>query len=192
MNNKEIIKLYWDLDGVCAKWNTKASIEDTYMPGYFANRAYQWNVIWAMYQIAHEHPEIEVNILSHYYMNGCALADKQTWCNYMDNVCTVSYPNANIGRIFVPYGLSKYLFINQKENTVNILIDDYTKNLLEWNNAGREASNIEANAQFAGIKFLNGINHTRRTWVGAMISHTDTTEEIIKKIEEYIDGLLCA
>lgn len=176
-----IIRLFWDLDGVCAKWNNEASLEETYMPGYFAHREYQWNAIWAMYGFAQAHPEIPTSILSHYYPNGHALADKHQWCDFMGYICALYYPNANINRIFVPYGTSKYLFIEPSPNTVNILIDDYTKNLLEWEKAG-----------YSGIKFLNGINHTRRTWQGAMISHTDTTEEIIKKIEEYIDGLLCA
>ena len=70
---------------------------------------------------------------------------------------------------------------------VEMLINDIIKSGVkikyntnkEWEKAG-----------YSGIKFLNGINHTRRTWQGAMISHTDTTNEIVRKIEEHID-LLC-
>ena len=30
------IKLYIDMDGCIAKWNSEASIEETFEPGYFA------------------------------------------------------------------------------------------------------------------------------------------------------------
>ena len=169
-----IINLYWDLDGVCAKWNENSTTEERHESGYFACREYQWNVISAMYDLAIKNPHYRTFILSHYYPKGPALKDKNTWCDYLQVL--YGYP---IERIFVPYGESKYLYIDRDSNAVNILIDDYTKNLCEWENAG-----------YSGIKFLNGINHTHRTWKGAVIKHTDSAEEIVEKVKEYIASII--
>lgn len=55
--------------------------------------------------------------------------------------------------IFTPCGACKADYV--KTSGLNILIDDYTKNLLEWENQGRN---------FLGIKFDNGINGNIGKW----------------------------
>ena len=41
-------KIFIDMDGVLAKWNTEASFEDTFEKGYFLDRLPQENMIAAV------------------------------------------------------------------------------------------------------------------------------------------------
>lgn len=139
-------KFYVDMDGVLAKWDTEASIEETFQRGYFLNRepdyyaiGYVKNLIDAGY---------DVTILSHAYQNGYAELEKSQWLN--------KYGLGDVQRIFVPYGVPKLQYVMQKPDTINFLLDDFSKNLREWEN---QENNI-------GIKYYNGINGTHGTWNG--------------------------
>ena len=59
---------------------------------------------------------------------------------------------------FIPYGADKSEYLPRERWTRNILLDDYTQNLREWQRSG----NI-------GVKYLNGINGTNGTWKGMVV-----------------------
>lgn len=44
-------KIFIDMDGVLAKWNTEASFEDTFEKGYFLDRLPQENMIAAVREL---------------------------------------------------------------------------------------------------------------------------------------------
>ena len=48
------IRIYIDMDGCIAKWNTEASIEDTFEPGYFASLEPDESLINAVKMLADE------------------------------------------------------------------------------------------------------------------------------------------
>ena len=52
---------------------------------------------------------------------------------------------------------------NHQLNSNDYLIDDYTKNLIDWKQSGG-----------TGIKFLNGINHTNKTWQGLLLTNDNS------------------
>lgn len=56
------------------------------------------------------------------------------------------------------------------------LLDDYTKNLSEWEPPAR------------GIKLINGINHTNGTWQGDKIQFTHAPEELSSMISDVMKG----
>ena len=60
----------------------------------------------------------------------------------------------------MPYGVPKLDYIILREDTTNILIDDFSKNLHEWE---KGKNNI-------GIKYYNGINGNHGTWKGNSIN----------------------
>ena len=74
-----------------------------------------------------------------------------------------------IPAVFVPYGEPKTAYVQTKDA---ILVDDYSKNLHEWEKSGRE-----------GIKFFNGFNRGRSR-NGALLDRRMKPEEILKIIQD--------
>lgn len=144
-------KYYVDMDGVLAKWDVNASIEETFQRGYFLNREPDYDAIKCVKNLITA--KCDVTILSHAYQNGYAESEKIQWLN--------KYGLGNLKRIFVPYGVPKlnYVMLNP-DTTINYLIDDFTKNLREW----------ESTENNIGIKYYNGINGTHGTWKGMSIN----------------------
>ena len=156
------VRLYVDMDGVVAKWNTEASIEDTFMPGYFLQREPQSNLIDALKKIAdwgEKSGLCEVHFLSAVYDDSDASKEKSDWLKANDLSMQV---------VFTPYGRKKVDFINTSSAGMNLLLDDFSKNLFEW----QECDNC------VGIKFLNGINATKGTWCGLQLSGKMSAEDI--------------
>jgi 5'(3')-deoxyribonucleotidase len=158
-------QIFIDMDGVVAKWNTNASIEDTYKPGYFLHRESEEKVV-RLIQLLTEN-EYRIRILSAAYEEGTARADKNKWLLKH----AVSAP-----AIFVPYGRNKSDYIDRNEKS--ILIDDFSKNLREWETAGN-----------TGIKFYNGINGTKGTWDGYSIDHRMSTEKMYVIVKAVADSV---
>ena len=75
--------------------------------------------------------------------------------------------------IFVPYGRNKKEFVTKEIGGSAFLVDDFTKNLKEFED-GEDG--------FYGIKFLNGINGKKGTWDGYVISNRSTTEKMTKTV----------
>lgn len=151
------IRLFIDMDGVLAKFNPIASEEELYEQGYFINLDPMPEVVNGIRQHIAETPGAEVYVLSAYLSDSdYALEEKQRWLDeYLPEIDQEH-------RIFCPCGEPKTQYIAHGIGRTDILIDDYTKNLLEWKKAGGK-----------GMKLLNGINHTRGTWQGEFL-HAET------------------
>lgn len=143
-------KYYIDMDGVLAKWNTEASAEDTFEEGYFLRREPDKKAIRYVQDLLDDGKD--VCILSHAYQNGYAEPEKKVWLQ--------EYGLGDVPAIFVPYGTPKLEYVQLPMDTRNILVDDFTKNLREW----------EAGNNCEGIKYYNGINGTHGTWQGRCIN----------------------
>lgn len=165
--------VYFDMDGVLAKWNENASVEETQVPGYFIAREPEQNVI-RLVRFLKDHG-LDVRILSAVYPNEFAEKEKKEWLE--------KNGLGNIPAVFVPYGADKYSYIDQSvlSDGAAILIDDFKKNLEEWKRHGGIA-----------IKFYNGINDrphiifaedktarlVQDSWVGVSIDHRESPKEM--------------
>ena len=145
------MRLFIDMDGTLVTWQKAATEEELYSEGYFYNLPSQENVLQALQQLLKVYsPCLDVFILSCYLPDSAyALSEKRRWC--LEHIPEI--PERN--HLFVPFVMKKEDFVPGKVHTDDVLLDDYTRNLLEW--TGR------------GVKCLNGINHTRRTWKGPLI-----------------------
>lgn len=152
---KKTVKVFVDLDGVLARWNAEASVEDTYAPGFFLTREPEPEAIAAV-RLMRE-MGLDVYILSCAYQNGLAEPEKDAWLAMVGL--------SDIPRIFVPYGKRKSDYVGAAD--VSVLLDDYSKNLHEWKAKGK-----------VGCKFYNGINGTHGTWDGYSVSCGMTAEQI--------------
>ena len=157
-------RLFVDMDGVLAKFIEVEYIEKLYEKEYFRSLPPQMNVINSIKEII-KNKDTEVYILSAVIKNSkYAVTEKLEWLKeYLPEI-----DNKHI--LFTADGKSK---IEELENLFDIkisktdfLLDDYTKNLVEW-----EKGTIHTGG--TGIKLLNNINHTKGTWQGWKLHFED-------------------
>ncbi|TDW19954.1 deoxypyrimidine-specific 5' nucleotidase type C protein (NT5C) [Breznakia blatticola] len=170
---EEPTRIFVDIDGVLAKFNNHLeSFDILYQEGYFENLAPQQTMIDTVNELRSlDHSNIY--ILSSVLDSPYAIPEKLTWIEkHLPN-----FPRENI--IFSEYGKSKTEFIPGQIGEKDILVDDYTKNLKEWVDAGGN-----------GIKVLNGINNTNGTWNGNKISIHDLklSESLQRSVQNIKDG----
>lgn len=169
MSMEKRVKIYIDMDGCIAKWNTEASIEETFEPGYFADLEPEESLIDAVKMLAQEY---DVSILSAVYQDNHSEGDKISWLKknglgFLDT-------------IFVPYGESKQKYIDHEYTS--ILIDDYSKNLEEW----------VMSKNCYGIKYLNGINASKGQWTGFMLPGRMNSQALFITIKGLVTEIAAA
>lgn len=171
MSRKEKQRLLVDLDGTAAKFTPVDTLEILYEKGYFRNLEPQMNVINAVKEIIRDHPEKEVYILSSVLSDSpYAEQEKNEWIDeYL--------PEIDSGhRIFPPCGKDKKDFVPGGIRQDDVLLDDYTNNLINWQPPAK------------GIKVLNGINHTHGTWKYDRVSIQKEPSEIAANIISIMEG----
>ena len=146
------VNFFIDMDGVLAKWRQAASLSEVGQKGYFLNLEVE--VVLELVRQGYS-----VSILSHVFGESAA-SEKTSWLNQ----CGLGH----IHRTFVPYGEPKSDYVDNNRGQKNILLDDYTKNLVKW----EEEGNI-------GVKLYNGVNGNNGTWKGHSISLEMSFEDII-------------
>ena len=140
-------RLFVDMDGTLAVFHPTDTLKPLYEKGYFSNLEPHTNVVAAIKEIIHHHPEIDIFTLSSVLTDSpYALEEKNAWLDKYLPEIDVKH------RVFVPCGSDKKLGIEGGVRENDFLLDDYTKNLIDWETAGR------------GIKLLNALNHSRGTW----------------------------
>jgi len=147
-------RIFIDMDGTLAKWNNVA-LDTLYKQYYYKNLEPNINLLSNVKKLIERGQD--VFILSSFLNDSkYALEEKNQWLDlYLPEIKKEK-------RIFVKYGDNKSDYIPNGINHNDYLIDDYTKNLLEWDIAGG-----------TGIKYLNGINHTNKTWKGLLLNDYD-------------------
>lgn len=153
------MRIFFDMDGVLAKWNAGASIEEVTSPGYFINREPESKVAEAMKRLI----ELGYNvfILTSVFNDDHSRSEKIRWlyrhCPFFD-----------VSRVvFCVYGENKADAV--KACMDDILIDDFTPNLKAWTGIG--------------IKYLNGINGTKGTWDGYVVSGNSSSTIMASTID---------
>lgn len=145
-------RVYIDMDGTVAQWNPTASFEELHEKGYFANLKPMKPMIQSLHELSQQE-EVELYILTSYLPESkYAKDEKKAWLD--KHMPFIKEEN----KIYVRYGNDKSTYIRGGVSENDYLLDDYTKNLEEWDRSGGSA-----------IKVMNGINHTRGTWKGQKI-----------------------
>lgn len=163
-------RLFVDMDGTLAEFKTVDTLETLYEKDYFINLNPNENVLGAIKQLIADN-DIDVYILSAYLTDSrYALEEKNAWLDkYLPEL-----PQEK--RLFVPCGTDKSVAVPGLIRPDDYLLDDYTKNLSEWEPPAR------------GIKLINGINHTNGTWQGDKIQFTHAPEELSSMISDVMKG----
>lgn len=162
-------RLFVDMDGTLAVWKSVDKFETLFEENYFRNLPPYQSVVDAIRKIIKDEPNIEVFVLSAYLSDSkYALQEKNEWLDrYLPEIddnhrlfCICQEHNNK--KEFVPGGI----------RTTDRLLDDYTNNLNDW-----EPPAI-------GLKLLNGINDTHKSWQGRRISRFDEVDAIKTSIVE--------
>ena len=171
---KKTINLFCDMDGTLAKFYYKKNcLEKMYEQGYFENLP-----LYAMAKhidaFASKDTCVNVYILSACINSKYCESEKMAWLlKNMPNISPTHF-------IFTKVGESKVLkaktIVEDFDECINILLDDYTLNLEQW-----QAQSILC----MGVKFINGINDTTKSWQGAKVKTFKQLEEIIQKLAMY-------
>ena len=151
------------MDGVLAQFHPEKSIEEISEPGYFRNLEENKNIISAVERLYFE--QIDVYILSS-VINERAAQEKREWLH--EHFPMIS----DDMMLFVPYGVTKTEYVRDMTGCIctdDVLIDDFTYNLKNWHGIG--------------IKYLNKINNTNRTWTGYVVNGQASTDIIYTTIK---------
>lgn len=147
------MRLFVDMDGTLAQWQNVEAMEMLYEKGYYHNLLPMEKVVEQIRSAINS--GVEVYSLSSYLTDSeYALKEKNAW---LDEYLPELQPE---NRIFVKYGDDKSKYIEGGITERDYLLDDYTPNLLLWEQAGGK-----------GIKMLNDLNHTKKTWEGMFVHH---------------------
>lgn len=161
------INLFVDMDGTLAHFRQNGEkyvdlngdvryfhLDDIYEPGYYHPNCLQpeTNVLKAVRSLTNGNSLYNVYVLSAVEpRSATAYIDKNLWLDKFLPEVTAEH------RVFMPCGTKKADYINLANGELNVLLDDYTRNLQEWTFG--KVNNI-------GIKILNGINDTHKSWQG--------------------------
>lgn len=160
-------RIFIDMDGTLAKWKNVLNADELYEQGYYLNLEPNLKLIEEIKSLIWKGEDIY--ILSS-FLDGSkyALDEKNKWLDkYLPEL-------DNERRIFVKYGDNKSDYIKLGISNSDYLLDDYTKNLIDWKIAGG-----------TGIKYLNGINHTKGTWKGLILDGNNDDYSLNRLLNNY-------
>ena len=168
---KKIINLFVDMDGTIAKFYYKKNcLEKMYEKGYFENLP-EYAMARHINRLAEEDTCVNVYILSACIESEYCEQEKIAWLlKHMPNISPNHFIFTKVGEIKVDIAVDKIK--NGCGGMINILLDDYTKNLNEWQVADN----------FIGFKFINGINDTTKNWQGVKIK---TYKQLMTHLRDY-------
>lgn len=158
-------KILFDVDGTLALWNLAATEEQIHDPKYYLTQTPDMPLINVARSLLND-PDIEVGVISKVFDDHIAQV-KVKWLQ--------KYNLDGIKHIFVPYEERKDAYI--PSDGIFILIDDYTRNLVEWEKAGHTA-----------IKYRTSVNGNHGTWKGPSINQKMTEQEMLEVIYRIIDN----
>lgn len=171
------VTFFTDMDGTMVEWR-KASYGELFEKGFYRDGKPMQTVVDALGIISEE---VSVMASLSAYLNGSkyALPEKNAWLDEHADFIPAGK------RYFVPTfaksapGNAKIRFVERqlgrKLSKCDILLDDYSVNLHEWEAAGGTA-----------IKVLNGVNGTNGTWKGAKVSAFTTANDCAKALRNIL------
>lgn len=160
-------RIFVDMDGTLAEWIENESTDVLYEKGYYENLKPNKFLLQVVKRLIKKGENIY--ILSSFLNDSkYALEEKNNWLDrYLPEL-------SKDNRLFVKYGENKTTVIPDGVSKFDYLIDDYSKNLFDWKDAGG-----------VSIKFLNGINNKSKQWQGLSVKEDPNLDEDLMFILEY-------
>lgn len=165
-------RIFVDMDGTLARFHDEDRyLERMWEQGFFEQLKPFENAVDTVKMLVQD-PNVEVFILS------AAIEGEPPYCVAQKHAWLDKYlPEIDrTHRIFTTVGENKAELIPQGIHQSDVLIDDYNKNLDEWQQCGGHS-----------IKFVNNINHkglVGELWQGDLIHYEKLAAETIKDLKE--------
>lgn len=174
--------IFFDIDGTLARFHDTEHnyIEAMWQQGFYKNLEPFENIVEAVNYLSKRSEKygIKIAVMSAYLDTDPPFVQKEKmeWIHQY-------LPNVNDIRL-VPAGSDKSEFIHNNE-TEAWLVDDYNKNLIEWEKQG-----------FHSIKFVNDVNDQGRgayggeagkLWNGNRIFYNSSPKQIVQRISDIMD-----
>lgn len=160
------VNLFVDMDGVLAVY--EENVENLmYDKNFFLERPVVKPVVQIVKDLIQQ-DKYNIYILTSVIDSPYCVEEKAKW---LDKVLP-EIDKSN--RIYVPYGEVKAEYAKANvptEGFVNVLLDDYTENLIKWKIDGA-----------LPIKLMNGINGTNGTWAETGGAKIDAFESVDKNV----------
>lgn len=164
-----MIRLFFDMGGTLARFYEREGCVDKHMePGFFNGlRAYEQ--VLELVKAFHSRSDVRTYVLS--AANGSqAVSEKQEWL-------ARHLPGVTIGTFFVNVGANKAEYIREFYGALtkeDVLIDGYSKNLVEWEAAGGRAIKM--------FNELNGRGWNGTHWNGPCVDAEADAQETYRKM----------
>lgn len=170
-------RLFLDMDGTLARFHDvdKQFIEAMWQQGFYAGLEPFENMVEGVRLFIKQHPEVDVYILSAFLNTEdmFVVGEKNEWLDkYLPEI---AWKN----RVFIPAGENKAEALGGIGPN-DYLLDDYNKNLHEFEAAGAFS-----------IKFRNDVNHQGKgayggekgaLWEGSIVSYDSSPEELAEQL----------
>jgi len=168
---KKTINLFLDMDGTLAKfYHDKKCLEKMYEQGYF-EKLPPYAIASEIDRFASLDTCVEIYILSACIKCPYCEQEKIAWLlKHMPNIKPQNFIFTAVGESKLQRVLSK--LGKDTDEKINILLDDYTKNLEHW----------ECDENFLGVKFVNGFNDKTKTWQGERVKNFNGLMKLLQKI----------
>ena len=161
------MRLFVDMDGTLAEWRSASTADELYQEGYFRNLQPVSSILAAT-KILARREDVEVYVLSSVLGDSpYAKTEKNSWLDKYLPEIPRDY------RLFPPCGTEKALAVPGGIRRSDILLDDYTSNLISWSRYG------------TAVKVLNGINGTNGKWA-SIGGQSVSSKWSAKRIASYI------
>lgn len=168
MAKKEMKTLFVDMDGTLFRYKS-LDVEDMRVPGYFRNLKPHTDLVQAvqyLVHLSHHVDNLKVFILSA-YLEDTPSAKQEKRESLAEHMPFIDDDHI----LLVPSKISKAEFIGRPLTINDFLLDDYSKNLIGWEQSGG-----------TGIKILTEINGKYGSWDGSAIQYDQPYNELLKKL----------
>lgn len=180
IENKQLAnkkRLYVDIDGTLARFHDadKMFIEAMWTPGFYVGLKPFENAVEGLKLFMKEHPEVEVYILSAVLDTDppFIVGEKNEWLDkHLPEI-----PSDH--RIFTRAGESKTDYIGEINKNV-YLLDDYNKNLIEFEDAGAHAIKFHNDVNMRGLGAFGG--EAGPIWNGDVVHYDVCPEEFAMQL----------
>ena len=160
------MKIFFDMDGVLAKWDSVGP--DVYTaPGYFQGRPAEHRIVSAARKLIREGYNVRI---ASKYMFEYMKEEKNRWLDlHFADDASVECLLSKESRVFIPYDQAKSELVDFRDS---ILIDDFNQNLFDCQEQGG-----------ISIKFLNGINGGSGEWTGYTLDCRSSSDSMVDTIK---------
>lgn len=176
-------KLFVDIDGTLARFHDadKMFIEAMWTPGFYIGLKPFENAVEGLKLFIKEHPEVDVYILSAVLDTDppFIVSEKNAWLDqYLPEISAEH-------RMFTRAGESKTDYIGNLGEDV-YLLDDYNKNLIEFEAAGAHAIKFHNDVNMRGLGAYGG--EAGPLWSGDVVHYDVNPKEFATQLANVVCG----